>query len=116
MSRVVDLDAAREERAKKRSESGWEPPEVRFAGETFVLPAELPYDFIRALEANDAEQAMRVLLDGDHGRFTDLKPSVDDLHDLAVLAARAYTAAADEVPTEEPRANPKPRRRPAKEA
>jgi hypothetical protein len=89
---TVDLDAA----ATARREVKKDAPEVKFKGETFSLPVELPYDVPEALaevaaatERKDdnaitvaISYALTALLGDDYAKFRELKPSMEDVQAL----------------------------------
>lgn len=91
----LDLDVKREERAKTRAESGWSPPTLRFGGEMFVLPDEMPADVGFKLGEGDTRGAFRVLLGDRFDTFWSLRPSNRDLIDAVSWAVDAYTAASN---------------------
>lgn len=79
MSRVIDLDAARAARA----EALGEPLVVRFGGEEFTLPAEVPYDYLALLASGDPRAAINALLgEAEAPRFWQQRPSVGDMRVL----------------------------------
>ncbi len=79
MEREFDLDAAREERAKKRADEGWVPPVLRLGGQRYELPAEIPVEVLFRIVAGDAKGALEVLLGDLFGEFWGRGPSRDDV-------------------------------------
>lgn len=86
--RVIDLDAAREARAAAQGEA----PQLRWKGDTYQLPPELPVRFLEAIAVDDFEPAFTALFEGegfDVGGFLDTA-SFEDLRELADGIARVY--------------------------
>lgn len=75
----LDLDAARAARSEAKGHS----PQVKFGGERFSLPAELPWDFFEVLDSGDMKAAMGMLLNGDFDRFWAHGPTTEDMKALA---------------------------------
>lgn len=96
MSRIIDLDAARAQRAAARAEAGEESPVVRLEGRTFELPVELPADAIERLGPflEQGPEALRVGLEvflGEHYEpIMALGLSMDDAKELLEGVADAY--------------------------
>lgn len=87
MSRRLDLDRLR----AARLEAAKEPPLVTLGGEEFVLPAELPAEFVVVAARGDMEEAVGTLLDpADVERFWKVRPSVADLMALFEGAPGLY--------------------------
>lgn len=57
MARVIDLDAARAARAEAQGEK----PTIVFGGETWTLPAELPWAVAEAATAGDGAAALKAI-------------------------------------------------------
>lgn len=106
MGKVIDLDqigAARREAKEER-------PQVRFGGEMFDLPVELPFAVVEAVgrmrELQEAQErgeepdnlvlteamsdVARALFGRKFRRFLDLGPSLEDISDLLQHIAPAY--------------------------
>ena len=77
--RTLDLDAAREARAKRRAEQGWAAPVLRFAGSEFTLPDELPVEALYRIVDGDGRAALEVVLGGRFDEFWGSGPSRDDV-------------------------------------
>ena len=71
----LDLDAARAARAEARAEN----PTVKFGGEVFKLPAELPMEFIWLLVEGEERKALDCLFSDDLERFCRQQPSREDI-------------------------------------
>lgn len=73
-SRVIDLDGAR----AARQES--EEVTLKFGGEDFTLPGELPFLFAEYSRQERLDEAMKALLGEDQAReFFNLNPTIEDL-------------------------------------
>lgn len=97
---TVDLDVARIARAEKRGES----PTVKFRGETFELPDELPFEIVdgigqlgTAQKGNDGARAAEIVADIARSLFCDryeeflkLGPSMADVAALLDGVVAAY--------------------------
>lgn len=100
----IDLDAIRAARLEKSVEEST----VKFGGETFTLPRELPVSFGEALGrvvkridpktkkeedvlAPDTLGAAKAVLDGQYDRFLALGPSYDDMAEFVNGVADALT-------------------------
>lgn len=85
--RVIDLAAARAARLEARGE----PVTLKWSDDvSFLLPVELPADFALLANEQDFRGAVAALL-GEHAReFFELRPSMDDLTELATAAGRVY--------------------------
>lgn len=88
MQRIIDLGAARAARAEAHND----PVVLRWDADTeFTLPPELPADFALLAQDGDLRGAVAALFgDEDAGRFFALRPSMNDLTELAEAAARVY--------------------------
>jgi predicted PolB exonuclease-like 3'-5' exonuclease len=86
--RIIDLDKARAARA----EVDREPVTIKFKGETFDLPVEVPADFSLLFAAGDPRGAYEALLDENAERFFELKPSAPDLNELYDQLQKVYGA------------------------
>lgn len=84
--RVLDLDAARAARAEVDDA----PPIVRFGGQTFELPSELPIDFAFRQREGDLRGAIGLLFGDAADRFFGLRPSVADIAELADGVLKMY--------------------------
>lgn len=84
--RTIDLDKLRAARA----ETHGDPIEVVFGGETFALPAELPFQFAEGLTDGDLRSAFTGLLGDDAERFFVLRPSMQDLEGFAESLSPLY--------------------------
>lgn len=104
----LDLDAARDDRAKARADEGWEPPVLRFGGREFVLPDEMPADVGFCLADGDTRAAFQALLGDQFDEFWGLRPSNRDLIAAVSWAVDAYSGNSNGV------ADGKPAKRPAK--
>lgn len=83
----IDLD---ELRAARREAAG-EPPKIRFAGQVFTLPVEMPAAVVEALDDDDTVGFAKGLLGKEQwGRFKELGGSRDDIFALASKAHLAY--------------------------
>ena len=90
--RVIDLDQARAARAEVANE----PVSIKFAGEEFELPAELPADFaLLAAEDRDYD-ALKALFRDDTERFFAQRPSFDDVRELMTQIGTVYGLTAGE--------------------
>jgi len=81
MTRVIDLDARRAQRAEAESEDF----SVRIGGEDFTFPnvREWPVEITERLSNGDLTGAIRLLLpEADHSRFFATRPTMGDLSDL----------------------------------
>ena len=102
----IDLDAigaARREANKKR-------PKVRFGGQEFLLPTEMPFAVVEAVGRIQGENAdnskiaesmadiARALFGKEFRRFLDLGPSVEDISSLLENIAPAYGLKSTEQP------------------
>jgi hypothetical protein len=90
---MIDLDAARAERAAAKNEKEKKAPELKFGGVVFELPPELPLDVVfdlkklsDATKAKDGSaitesllHAMRVLVGDRYDEFMTVRPSINDL-------------------------------------
>jgi hypothetical protein len=97
---LVDLDAARAARREAKQEA----PTVRFGGEDFLLPIELPFEVIEALgplaEAQNAEDGsaaadavlsvVKGLLGDAYESFRAHQPSTEDLGALIEGVLKEY--------------------------
>lgn len=82
----LDLDAARAARDEARGEGHW----LKFGGETFELPAEMPWDYFEILETGDMKAALGELLNGDFDRFWAHKPTIGDMTLMASSVPALY--------------------------
>lgn len=89
-SRIIDLDAARRERAAARSEADSEPVVLRLGGRDYTLPVEMPVDFALLGQAGDLRGAVIALLGDVADSFFASTPSVDDLNSLVRIANDVY--------------------------
>lgn len=97
--RVIDLAAARAARVAARGEAHGEPVTLRWSDDVeFVMPVEMPADF--ALLANDGDfrGAVGALLGDVAEEFFALRPSMDDLNELARAAGEVYGVTPGESP------------------
>lgn len=78
---TIDLDAARRARAEERDSD--EPDRIVFAGRTFDIPDEFTYDAAEAAERSDWRTFIREILGDQVDEFFALKPTVNDLGQLA---------------------------------
>lgn len=76
----IDLDAKRREREAARTEAKVLPTIIEVGGESFLVPAEWPWDALEALSQGRVADAVRALL-GDEGweRLRAHGLSVDDM-------------------------------------
>lgn len=91
MARVIDLDAARIARAEAQGEA----PVIRFGGQDWTLPSELPWAVAEAAAANDgpaALAAIRLLLGSQWAEFSKLNPSLSDVAVLLEGVGEIYGA------------------------
>lgn len=58
----IDLDAKRREREAARTEAGALPTIIEVGGESFLVPAEWPWDALEALSEGRVADAVRALL------------------------------------------------------
>jgi hypothetical protein len=87
-SRLIDLDAAKEARAATLGE----PPGLKWKGQTYALPPELPARFLDAIAVDDYDRAFAVLFDGsgfDVDAFLD-ESVYGDLAEFAEGITRVY--------------------------
>jgi hypothetical protein len=86
--RIIDLGKARAARAEAHND----PVVLRWDDETeFTLPPELPADFaLLAFEGDLRGSIVALLGDEDAARFFALRPSMNDVTELAESAARVY--------------------------
>lgn len=87
--RVIDLDAARAARAEVAKEN----PVIKFAGENWALPPELPWAIAEAAGAATAEAAIaavRSLLGDRWDAFLACGPTIDDMRILLENIAALY--------------------------
>ena len=87
--RVIDLDAARAARAEAAKEN----PVIKFAGQDWALPAELPWAIAEAAGAATAEAAIaavRALLGDRWDAFLACGPTIDDMRILLENVATLY--------------------------
>lgn len=88
----INLDAAR----AARVEAGETKHTVRFGGKKFVLPSELPIEFMVALGESTTRgwpaliEGLRLLLDGQFDDFYALHPTADDMEVLSEGIAKQY--------------------------
>ena len=85
-SRVIDLDAARAARA----EADEQAVTLRFKGEDFDLPVEMPADFALLANEDRLRDAISALLGDQATRFFELGPSLPDIEVLAEQATVVY--------------------------
>lgn len=84
----IDLDAMRRARAETRGE---EQGTVTFGGETFELPAELPFTFGDHLMAGELRAALKDVLGDQLEAFLVHGPSYDDFRALTDAITLHYT-------------------------
>lgn len=85
--RVIDLDRARAARA----ESQGEPVVLKFGGKDFALPVEMPLDFpLLAKEGQIREAVAALFSPEDAEAFFALRPSMEDITELAEASAKVY--------------------------
>lgn len=84
--RVIDLDAARSARAEAQAE----PVVLRFGGNEYQLPPELPADFAFLAAEEKVREAVAALLGDDADAFFAARPSLADLTALAEAAGDVY--------------------------
>lgn len=76
---TIDLDKARAARAEAQGETH----DLVFNGETFSLPAELPYDWAEASALGNLRVAFAALLgDEEAARFFEAAPTLKDLEEM----------------------------------
>jgi hypothetical protein len=92
--RVIDLDQAKAARA----EVAKEPVAIKFGGEEFELPAELPADFALLASEDREYEALRALFRADTERFFGLRPSLDDVTELIAQIGTVYGLSVGESP------------------
>ncbi len=85
--RFLDLDRARAARSERRDA---DRPVVRFYGRDFALPAEVPFDFAVHHRDGDLRAALGVLFGDQAEEFFALRPSLEDLAELAEGVSRIY--------------------------
>ena len=84
---IIDLDAARAERAKQLGEA----PRITFGGMTEDLPHELPAMFLEYLAADMITDALKEIVSQKFfDNFMEQRPSIDDLEFLSDHLAKAY--------------------------
>lgn len=83
--RVVDLDAMRAARAEVEQE----PVVIRFGGEEFTLPPEMPVGLPVYAQSGDLEGVLATLF-GDEARRFMSRASVQDVHDLVDGVLEVY--------------------------
>jgi hypothetical protein len=80
VAEVYSLTAARQ----AREEAIGGPRPVEFFGETFEFPPELPIDYGLLLDQGNLRGAVALMVGDDHvDRFMDLRPSANDLIEVA---------------------------------
>jgi hypothetical protein len=82
----LDLDALRAARA----EAAGERPMIRFGGEIFEGPVEIPFRFFIRLAEEDLAGAVEEILDGQADQFWAKKPSPQDLREFIYGLPRLY--------------------------
>jgi hypothetical protein len=87
VERVIDLAAAR----VARLEAQHQPVVLKWDEKTsFALPVELPADFALLAMERDMRGAVSALLGEQAEEFFALRPSMDDLTELANAAGKVY--------------------------
>lgn len=94
LSRVIDLDKSR----AARLEGKGEPVVVKFNGQDFTLPAEMPVEFALDADAGDLRGAIVALVGDQAADFFALKPSVEDVGELVDSVERIYGVEPGEAP------------------
>jgi hypothetical protein len=92
-ARVLNLNAARAQRAAARAEADSQPVTLELGDEMFELPVEMPYDLIRLASEGDLHGALASLFDGDEDAMKRLyaqRLSMDDLEALVKGASEIY--------------------------
>lgn len=84
--RTINLDEAR----AARSEANREPVTLMFSGVTFTLPVEMPADFALEAQQENLRAAVVALIGEQAEQFFQLRPSIDDITELANAAGRVY--------------------------
>lgn len=80
MARVIDINAARAERAAARAEAGEEGVELIVGEHKFTLPPELPWTTAVRFAIGDVNGGLRALL-GDEAAATILATGIDGAED-----------------------------------
>ena len=91
MGRVVDLDAARAARAEAKGEA----PCIRFGGQDWTLPVEMPWEVAEVASEGTAAAAMsavRLLVGEQWVEFKKHQPSLADVMVLIEAIAEIYGA------------------------
>jgi len=89
MSRIIDLDAARSARAEALAEA----PVIRFNGQDYTLPAELPWSIVEAASTGETKaivSAVKSLLGEQWNDFEKSGVSVSDMTTLIENIATVY--------------------------
>jgi hypothetical protein len=90
MSRVIDLDAARAARATAQAEA----PVIKFGGEEYTLPIELPWSIVEAASSSNTSEivnAVKSLLGEQWTTFEATGVSVADMTTLIESIAGVYS-------------------------
>lgn len=82
--RVIDLDEARAAREEA------EPVTLKYKGDEYTLPAELPFEFAENARKEDAHGALAVLFGDKAEKFFAQSPSITDVEDLTKQIAEVY--------------------------
>lgn len=87
--RSINLDARRKARLAEVEQV---PVTLKFGGKDWELPVELPAEFADRLQSGELRAAMVSLLadEAQVDAFFALKPSMDDMKDLADLVIEIY--------------------------
>lgn len=89
--RVIDLAAARAAREAARAEAKRQPVTLKWSEDiAFTLPVELPADFALYAQEGRLRESVAALIGEQAAEFFALRPSMDDLNELAEAAGRVY--------------------------
>lgn len=86
----INLDQRRKARAAAREKNNTEPTVVELGGDTYELPAELPFEFAARAADGDLRGALTTLLDGNADQFFSQDLTFNDVMELVQEVAASY--------------------------
>jgi hypothetical protein len=84
----LSLDEMRAARAEKAADA--DPHEFEFAGKTFVLPRELPFELSELWGRGNIRGGLDLLFDGRAAEFWEENPTVEDVTELVKWIGAEY--------------------------